>query len=128
MKLVRDNIDEHLTTPEFIANPYPAYSALRELDPVYYSDAWGVWVLTLYDDIVKILRDPQRFSNVGRFSALLDQLPADAQTELAPLRRHYSVGMIQSDPPDHTRLRGLVRDAFSGRVIQGIRPHVQSIV
>jgi cytochrome P450 len=36
--------------------------------------------------------------------------------------------MIQADPPDHTRLRGLVRDAFSARVIQNIRPHVQAVV
>jgi cytochrome P450 len=122
------DIDRQLTSKEFIADPYPVYRALRGTDPVYYSKAWGVWVLTRYDDIVPILRDPQHFSNSGRFAALLDQLPADVQQEMAPLRQHYSAGMIQADPPDHTRLRALVRDAFSARVIQNIRPHVQAIV
>ena len=121
-------IDRALASPGFIADPYPVYRILRETDPVYYSRAWGVWVLTRYNDIVGILRDTQRFSNVGRFATLLDQLPADVQDEVAPLRRHYSAGLIQADPPDHTRLRGLVRNAFSARTIQNMRPRVELIV
>jgi cytochrome P450 len=122
------DLDFHLTSPEFITNPYPVYSLLRESSPIYYSRIWGVWVLTRFKDIVETLRDSERFSNVGRFAALLDQLPKTAQDEVGSLRRHYATGLIQSDPPDHTRLRGLVRDSFSSSVIQKIRPRVQSIV
>src|SRR5262252_9534853 len=119
--LTEDGIDRQLTSQDFIENPYPVYRALRENYPVYRSAAWGVWVLTRYKDVVAVLRDPKRFSSAGRFSKLLDQLPTEVQPEMAPLRRHYSGGLIISDPPDHTRLRGLVRDAFSVRVIQEIR-------
>src|SRR5215469_4042311 len=122
------DIDSQLTSKGFIADPYPVYRALGEADPVFFSKAWGVWVLTRYDDIVSILRDPHHFSNSGRFAALLDQLPRDVQQEMIPLRQHYSAGMLQAAPPDHTRLSTLVRDAFSARVIQNIRPHVQSVV
>jgi len=125
---VHNEIDEQLVSPEFLADPYPTYKILRERDPVHWSDAWNVWLLTRYDDVITILRDPERFSNVGRFSALLDQLPADVQAEVAPIRRHYSGGLIQSDPPNHTRLRGLLRQAFTPRIIEGMRDHVQSVV
>jgi cytochrome P450 len=75
-----------------------------------------------------VLRDPAHYSNVGRFSVLLNQLPPDVQAEVAPLRRHYSGGLIQSDPPDHTRLRGLLRQAFTPRVIEAMHDRVQSVV
>jgi cytochrome P450 len=125
---VHHEIDQMLVSRQFLDDPYPVYKILRESDPVHWSDAWGVWLLTRYDDVVKVLRDPGHFSSVGRFSAFLDQLPADVQAEVAPLRRHYSGGLIQSDPPNHTRLRGLLRQAFTPRVIEGMRDHVQSVV
>lgn len=102
MATISDELDKQITTKEFIANPYPTYRLLRENDPVHYSNAWGVWVLTRYDDVVAILRDPKRFSNAGRYAALLDQLPAEVQTQVGPLRRHYSghapVGPARSHP------------------------------
>jgi cytochrome P450 len=122
------SIDNQLKSPEFIANPYPLYRTLRETDPVYYSQTWGVWILTRYDDIMSILRDPKRFSNAGRYSALLDQLPEEVQDKVVPLRHHYSAGMVVSDPPNHTRLRNLVRDSFSAARIRAIAPHIQKIV
>jgi cytochrome P450 len=122
------DLDLRLTSPDFIDDPYPVYKALRESEPVHWSNEWGVWVLTRYDDTDAILRDPQRYSNVGRFNALLDQLPPEVQPDVVPLRRHYSGGLIQSDPPDHTRLRTLVRQAFTPRVIEGYRERVQVIV
>src|ERR1700733_11721513 len=127
-RVTDEGIEKQLASPEFIVNPYPTYRSLREKDPIYYSNSWGVWVFTRYDDVVKILRDPQHFSNAGRFSALLDQLPASIQNEVIPLRQHYAAGLIQCDPPDHTRLRGLIRDAFATRVINNLRPRVQSVV
>lgn len=127
-KAIDSEFDQLLDSPEFLLDPYPVYKRLRERDPVHWSSAWNVWLLTRYDDIITVLRDPTHYSNVGRFSALLDQLPPDIQAEVAPLRRHYSGGLIQSDPPDHTRLRGLLRQAFTPRVIEAMRDRVQSVV
>lgn len=120
--------DEQLQSPDFIRDPFPTYRALRERSPVYWSEAWGLWVLTRYDDVLTVLRAPQPFSNAGRFARFLDGLPKDVQAEVAPLRRHYSEGMIQSDPPDHTRLRNLVRTAFTPRVVDGMRVRVERLV
>jgi len=121
-------MDVGLGSAAFIDDPYPAYRILREADPVHWSEAWGVWVVTRYDDVVALLKDPVTYSNRDRFSAMAEMLPGDVQAQVQPLVRHNSVGMLQSDPPDHTRLRRLVRDVFTPRVIESIRLRVQEIV
>jgi len=104
--------------PEFHADPYPFYRRLREADPVHLS-ALGLWVLTRYDDCVTCLRDP-RFGRDG-FELLLAQF---SEGSGEPLPR----SMLFRDPPDHTRLRSLVNRAFTPRVIEGMRSHIQGIV
>jgi hypothetical protein len=121
-------LDALLAQASFPQDPYPTYRLLREHEPVHWSDAWGVWVLTRYDHTLAVLRDPVHFSNAGRFSALLDQLPPEMQDEVSPVRQHYSSGLIQSDPPDHTRLRSLIRLAFTPRAVAAYRPQVETIV
>ncbi len=106
--------------PEFHANPYPFYEQLREKDPVHESPL-GFLVLTRYDDVVMALRDP-RFGRNG-FEALL---AAQYGPEGAEGRLPRS--MLMRDPPDHTRLRTLVSKAFTPRVIEEMRPHIQAIV
>jgi cytochrome P450 len=120
--------DDELESADFLRDPFPTYRAMREQQPVYWSDAWKVWVLTRYDDVVSLLREPNRFSNAGRFARFLDSLPNSVQADVEPLRKHYASGMIQSDPPDHTRLRDLVRLAFTPRVVEGLRGRVEALV
>ena len=110
--------DSLLTDPSYFQDPYPALGQIRETTPLYWSEAWGVWIVTRHEDVVAVLKDPQRFSNAGRFSAYLDQLPAEAAPYVQPLRRHYASGMLQSDPPAHTRLRPLINKAFTPRVVE----------
>ena len=106
--------------PEFHANPYPLYRRLREEDPVHASPL-GVWVLTRYDDAVMILRD-QRFGREG----IAELLEARLGTTVA--RPANTRDMLFRDPPDHTRLRALVSRAFTPRVVEAMRPHIQEIV
>ncbi len=106
--------------PEFHANPYPFYRALREKDPVHQSPM-GFWVLTRYDDVVTSLRDP-RFGRDG-FAPLLEAIYG-AEHASGNLPR----SMLMRDPPDHTRLRALVNKAFTPRGIDGMRTHIQTIV
>src|SRR5882762_1855808 len=106
--------------PEFHANPYPFYHQLREKDPIH-ETSMGFWVLTRYDDVVMSLRDP-RFGREA-FEPLLAAMYGQAG-EQGRLPR----SMLFRDPPDHTRLRTLVSKAFTPRVIEGLRPHIQQIV
>jgi len=106
--------------PEFHANPYPFYHALREKDPVHQSPL-GFWVLTRYDDVVTSLRD-SRYGRDG-FAPLIEAVygPETAEGNLPR-------SMLIRDPPDHTRLRSLVNKAFTPRVIEGMRARIQMIV
>ncbi len=106
--------------PEFHANPYPFYHQLCEKAPVHQSPL-GFWVLTRYDDVVMSLRDP-RFGRDG-FEPLLAAMYGQ-EGEEGRLPR----SMLFRDPPDHTRLRTLVNKAFTPRVIEGMRSHIQNIV
>jgi cytochrome P450 len=106
--------------PEFVEDPYPTYRRLREEDPVHQSPL-GFWVLTRYEDVVSSLRDPRMVKEpIAAFVAARFGLPAPPTG--------MGLSMLDRDPPDHTRLRGLVSKAFTPRVIEQLRPHIQGIV
>jgi cytochrome P450 len=94
---------------------------------VHWSEAWGSWVLTRYDDVLAMLRDPRSFSNVGR-SAAVERVADDVREQLAPLFANFRVGMPSTDPPQHTRIRTLVNKAFLPRTVQNIRQRVECLV
>ncbi|MET0852959.1 MAG: cytochrome P450 [Candidatus Rokuibacteriota bacterium] len=112
------DVSLNLMDPEFVANPYPTYHRLRAQDPVHRSPL-GFWVLTRYEDVVASLRDP-RFGKEAIASYIA------ARLGYAP--PGIGLSMLDRDPPDHTRLRGLVSKAFTPRVVDGLRPHIQDIV
>jgi cytochrome P450 len=105
--------------PEFVADPYPTYHRLRADDPVHHSPL-GFWVLTRYEDVVAVLRDPRLAKE-----AIAAFVAARFGVALPP---GLGLSMLDRDPPDHTRLRGLVSKAFTPRVVEGLRPRVQQIV
>lgn len=106
--------------PEFNADPYPHYHRLRETDPVH-EVAPGIYLVTRYDDAVELLRDA-RFGKDG-YQALLAARFGDDRT-----RPGLAVSMLFRDPPDHTRLRGLVSQAFTPRVVEQLRGRVERLV
>ena len=107
------NFEKELLSEGFFDNPYPVCHRLRAEAPVYWSEALGGWVLTGYDDVAFILRNPQRFSSAGRIGYLLQQLSETARKQVELLERHYRIGLAHSDPPDHTRLRALLIKVLS---------------
>jgi len=113
---------------DFYADPYPTYRQLREEDPVHWSDNWGAWLITRYEDVTTALQDHRQFSNASRYAKFVDHFPAELHDKLRPYADHFKTGLINSDPPDHTRFRGVVKDAFNRVMIEKLRPHVQSIV
>jgi len=104
--------------PEFIADPYPTYHRLRAEDPVHRSPL-GFWVLTRYEDVVTALRDPRLAK---------EAIAAVIAARYGAAMPAMGLSMLDRDPPDHTRLRGLVNKAFTPRVVEGLRPHIQKIV
>jgi hypothetical protein len=122
-------LDELLISKEFMEDPYPTLHRLRGEDPVHWSDAIGGWVLTRYDDMVVTFKDVSHYSNEGRLAKAVDYLPDESRAKLKTFEDHYRLkSLIHSDPPDHTRLRGLITKAFTPRVVEAMRPRMQEIV
>lgn len=111
--------------PAFQANPYPLYHQLRSVEPIHQSFK-GMWVVTRYADAKAVLRDP-RFcvdkmpNSVKHKSNYLEQRNFDR------LAQAIDKWLIFLDPPEHTRLRGLVSKAFSSASLQRLRPQIQQI-
>jgi cytochrome P450 len=105
--------------PAFVEDPYPTYHRLRAEDPVHHSPL-GFWVLTRYADVIAMLRDPRLIKEpIAAFVA--------ARFGMA-VPPGLGLSMLDRDPPDHTRLRGLVSKAFTPKALESLRPHIQQIV
>ncbi len=110
--------------PGFIADPYPFYRRLREAAPVLKTPQ-GFWLLTRYDDVAFGLRD-KRFGKdfVGNMKRRYGGTGRMEEPAVASLSRT----MLVQDPPDHTRLRGLVTKAFTARRVADMRPRIRALV
>ncbi len=110
--------------PAFIANPYPAYRELRETAPVWRSP-FGRTFLTRYEDSSLLMRDRRLGKDYTEPEALIRRFGPTAMDEPAVVELSHM--MLMRDPPDHTRLRGLVTKVFTARKIEEMRPGIQAI-
>jgi len=115
------SFDLRALPPDFYANPYPVYDALRQHDPVRRMPD-GSLFLTRYADAASVYRDSQVFS-------------ADKKVEFAPkygigspLYEHHTTSLVFSDPPLHTRVRKLIMGALTRRAIAAMEPALQQLV
>lgn len=106
--------------PEFRANPYPTYERLLAEAPVYESPIGSV-VLSRHRDCESVLRNTKQWS--ADFSNSTQQGLEFDDKLFEDLDRPF----LLMDPPDHTRLRGLVNRAFTPRVVEQLRPRIQEI-
>jgi cytochrome P450 len=109
--------------PEFIRNPYPYYERLRTMDPMHVN-AHGAFVASRHAEVSLVLRD-KRFGKDYVERTIRRYGPKIMEE---PVFRSMSHWMLQQDPPDHTRLRGLVVKAFTARRVEDMRPRIQQIV
>jgi cytochrome P450 len=106
---------------DFIADPYPAYAALRERSPVAYDDATDHWLVSRYEDVNALLRD-RRFGRTYLHRATHAEMGhPDEPRELEPFWHLIRSGILDMEPPDHTRVRGLVSKAFTPRMVESLR-------
>lgn len=114
-----------LLTPADQADPYPALARLRDQAPIYRSEWWGAWVVTRHADVSAGFRDPRLSADrSGSFAA---RLPPPLRERLLPLMRNLAGWALITNPPTHTRLRGLVNKAFTPRLAEQLRPQIQSL-
>jgi len=116
-----------VTDATFKANPFPFYAQLRTESPVFpvtLPTKQRAWLVTRYDDVLDVLKD-ERFAK-NRRNAM-----SPAQLKKAPwmpsMFKPLEQNMLDSDSPDHTRLRALVHKAFTARMIERMRDQIQAL-
>ena len=125
------DLSVNIAAPEFKADPFPFYRQLREREPVHrvnLPDGQHAWLVTRYDDVVRVLTDERFAKDVFRVRSKEQMAAAPwLQKRLTPLLMPLARHMLNRDPPDHTRLRALVQQAFSPRLVEGMRGRVQTL-
>ncbi len=106
------------------ADPYPAFRRLRELAPVHRSEVLPLWVVTRFDDCGAVLRDP-RFGKGDETQRIFGSAPDAAEREVPIISRH---SMLRMNPPDHTRMRGLVAREFTPKRVEALRSAIVALV
>ena len=111
-----------LLDPEVLANPYPLFHRIRATDPVHWDMFLHAWVITRYEDVVRVFKT---------FSA--DRTPAPQQLSemgldhMAPIAALMVKQMLFLDPPMHTRIRSLAAFVFTPRRVAVLRERIEDI-
>lgn len=125
MTTTETNNDQYsLLTVEANVNPYEVYRKLRNESPVHFSSELYGWLVTNYQDVWTALQD-QRFSLGGGVDKMFLSFPEEIQNELSLLRTHLSQWMGTLDPPEHTRLRGVMNKGFTPSLVEKMRPFIK---
>ncbi len=114
-------------SPSFVAHPYDVYAQLRDEAPVTFFEPTNQWLVSRYEDVNALLRD-RRLGRTYLHVASHEEVgrPPDPD-HLAPFWHLIRDGMLDREPPDHTRLRRLVSQAFTPRRVEALRPTVERI-
>lgn len=116
MRVIKSGYDP--LDPAVLDDPYPAYRALREHDPVHHHADPEFWALSRFQDVWEAVRDPELFSSAAGLTFWPDEI---ARLGLAPT-------IVMLDPPRHTELRRLIGQAFSPRRVSLLEDAIREFV
>lgn len=122
--------------------PYPAFSALRDSEPISWSESMGCWIITDYELLKRVLHDTENFSNraaggpQAERSGMTQHIMALAQKpDHADVCQRFTASitggkrvLVGADPPDHVRQRRLVNGAFRPSALRAMEPTIERIV
>ncbi len=113
--------------PAFFGDPYPAYAAIRVAAPAFFWEDYGLWCFASHRDVSALLRD-KRFGRQILHVMTREALgwPA-AKAHLAAFDAVERYSILELEPPEHTRLRGLVNRAFVSRRIETLGPRIAAL-
>jgi len=113
--------DPNRLGPQFYANPYPTYAALRTFDPVHRCPD-GSFFLTRHADLDRIYRDRQHFSS-DKQAVFGPRFGVDS-----PLYEHHTTSLVFNDPPYHARVRRQIVGALTPQVLNSMEPGIVALV
>ncbi len=121
--------DASMTDAQNMLRPGAFYQALRKDSPVHYDAKLNMWLVSRYDDIVTVLRDPLTYSDKHGYAA---QYASGFFEEFKQILERDGGGffpdVIKSDPPEHTRVRKLMDKAFTAHRVATLEPQITGLV
>ncbi|MEU3889497.1 cytochrome P450 [Streptomyces sp. NPDC029041] len=113
--------------PAFLADPYPAYADLRAQGRVRYFEPTNQWLVAHHADVSALLRD-RRLGRTYQHRFTHEEFGRTAPPpEHEPFHTLNDHGMLDLEPPDHTRIRRLVSKAFTPRTVERLKPYVRAL-
>ncbi|MER8016183.1 cytochrome P450 [Streptomyces griseoluteus] len=114
-------------SPEFLADPYPAYAGLRERGRVIRYEPTDQWLVPHHADVSALLRD-RRLGRTYQHRFTHEEFGRSAPpAQHEPFHTLNDHGMLDLEPPDHTRIRRLVSKAFTPRTVERLRGYVHGL-
>ncbi|MEV5812251.1 cytochrome P450 [Streptomyces sp. Alain-F2R5] len=113
--------------PDFLADPYPAYAELRDRGRVHYYEPTDQWLVPHHADVSALLRDRRLGRTYVHRYTHEDFGRTPPPPEHEPFHTLNDHGMLDLEPPDHTRIRRLVSKAFTPRTVERLKPYVRSL-
>ncbi|MGZ6998041.1 MAG: cytochrome P450 [Acidimicrobiia bacterium] len=107
--------------PGYADDPYSQYAALRDHDPVHRSELLQGWVVTRFEDVGRLLRDPSVSSDIHH--ATPNPLTI-MELELLSDQPRASRTVVLLDDPDHARIRALMAAPFRAKEIERLRARI----
>jgi cytochrome P450 len=111
--------------PAVMADPFPVYARLREEDPAHWAPSLKSWIITRYADVRDLLLSDDL--SVNRLIGFYSALPPREAELLRDIVHYLNLWLAFRDPPDHTRLRRIMRHAFAPAAIDAMRPQIEGI-
>ncbi|MFD5492488.1 cytochrome P450 [Streptomyces sp. NPDC127091] len=113
--------------PAFVADPYPGYAELRERGRVHWFEPTNQWLVPHHADVSALLRD-RRLGRTYQHRFTHEEFGRTAPPpEQEPFHTLNDHGMLDLEPPDHTRIRRLVSKAFTPRTVERLKPYVEGL-
>jgi cytochrome P450 len=116
---------------DVIADPYTYYGQLRDEDPIHWNEAYALWVVTRYDDLVWLTRHHELFSSAVFKNDPRPAYPAIDESDLGLyeyVKNYQGDQFIQHDRPEHLEMRRVMHSYFTPKSMEAWRPFVQSAV
>ncbi len=109
----------------FIADPYPIYAEMRERAPIWYHAPTDHWLVSRFADVNALLRD-RRFGRTYHHVTTHAEMGRPEEPDWhGPFWHLIRSGILDMEPPDHTRVRSLVSKAFTPRMVEGMRERIR---
>jgi cytochrome P450 len=124
-------IPSDMFTPDVIADPYAYYGRLRDEDPVHWNEAYELWAVTRYDDLVWLTRHHEMFSSAVFKNDPRPAYPAIDESDLGLyeyVKNYQADQFIQHDRPEHLEMRRVMHSYFTPKQMEAWRPFVQEAV